>query len=371
MRRIIFITSASGQSGMGHLMRTLRLASAISTQCATEVILLGESGAGVQDTNVQDSNVKLHHSTWAQCKDSLRILSVNSQDILCFDVPDEQYNQLQAFANWAGRVVSINMYEKHNQVCYEDIAIYPLFAPNQQSLIAHQLLSHKTTIQVSGADYIMVDPAFFSPLAKPCDSLSAIPLAMPSAPARSSGAYALVTMGGADPMDYTFHVLKAVMAFANSTLIYKIILPQQSDLNAMQDMTEHCDWIELYEFGQVDFVDSLKSAEFAIINGGMTRYECVASNTYFIALSLHRTQYALTQHVTKHGYGINLGVFDQTNISTLTPCLAEYLIANANANANANDISTKRHAIKSPQSIALSPHAAQHILAVIQEGVST
>ena len=78
-------------------------------------------------------------------------------------------------------------------------------------------------------------------------------------------------------------------------------------------------------FENLDFAHELKTSKLAIINGGNTRYECVASRTYFLALSIHKKQYDITGLTTKFGFGKNIGVFQKIKLKNLLKTLKNLL----------------------------------------------
>lgn len=168
------------------------------------------------------------------------------------------------------------------------------------------------TLQLSGSDLISIPEEFFSK-------------------GESKYPQVLVSMGGTDPMDFTPLVLKAISKIGPSKYKFKVILPKGSSDEKILNEYKSCSHIELYEFGSIDFAKTLKSSEYAIINGGMTRYECIAAKTFFVALSIHDLQASLSEKVTKYGLGENFGVFNEKEIKRLSLLLSSLPLSPGNA----------------------------------------
>jgi len=287
MNRIVFVTRANKESGRGHFYRVLRI---------IEDLRLDRECVLVCDNEVitEIKNVKFHLFNEDSPKSLISELELVDSDLLWFDIPDSQYDMIESFTGYGFSIISTNMFDKMavpNR--HENIALYPVYEKYKRRLLPNN------TIQLSGADFISTASQFFYENEKK----------MPSV---------IVSMGGTDPMGFTPLVLEAISKLECSNFTFDIILPQGLDFEECSVKYHSRSYMNIYEFGTLDFAMTLKNAEYAIINGGMTRYECIASKTYFIALSIHNIQKALTEKVTRFGLGENFGVFDETKIDKLT-----------------------------------------------------
>ena len=291
MNKLIFITRATKESGKGHFLRVLRMASELSVY--RDCIIVSDHSDKVNPSkDFKFITLKLDN-----LESLIEQLHISSKDIIWFDIPDSQRHLIVKFVELDIPIVSMNMFAKSESKRLEDIAIYPVF-----DVMKKEYSRDKTTVQLSGSEFISTPDMFFNHTFHSDETV-------------------LVTMGGTDPMNFTSKVLRAISDMGSSSFLFKVILPsglQKKDFSKGFHNIEH---LVLFNFGELDFVHELKKARYAIINGGMTRYECVVSKTYFIALSIHEKQVNLTEKVTQYGYGYNFGIFDEKNITELTQYL--------------------------------------------------
>jgi spore coat polysaccharide biosynthesis predicted glycosyltransferase SpsG len=129
----------------------------------------------------------------------------------------------------------------------------------------------------------------------------------------------LVTMGGADPLDLTrvaCHALAGSAVRPEATVVIGRLNPRGDALEA-----EFGKRFTVVRQGAVDFDDLLRRSTLAVINGGLTRYECIAAETPFIAVSMHEQQAEFTEAVVRHGFGLHVGVHDDDAGRRLTAAI--------------------------------------------------
>ena len=221
-------------------------------------------------------------------------LQLGDDDILWFDLPDECYGILSYFVGYKLKIISMNMFERKGMQCYEDVRIYPCFETTKKDV-----KRQPRQVLLSGSDYIIVPDEFFV-----------------DEPLKDAGTV-IVTMGGADPMGFTKLVLTALAALKRTDLSFKVILPKTMTLEKVVASYILPKYVKIFNFGELNFAEALKTAEYAIINGGLTRYECIAAKTFYIGLSIHKTQFDITAMSSKFGYGENLCIFAEDKIDDL------------------------------------------------------
>jgi spore coat polysaccharide biosynthesis predicted glycosyltransferase SpsG len=293
MNKLIFVTRATPESGKGHFFRVLRMAEVLRNHRHCTIVV---------DQDSIDQNISKYAHFEAidlnQPESLIERLKLSSDDIIWFDIPDAQYSLIERFKGANIPLVSMNMFENRDRKRFEDIAIYPVFDVNSKVRSGERL----DTVQFSGAGFISVPDVFFNDTSDSDDTV-------------------LVSMGGTDPMDFTPTVLEAIAALENTSFLFKVILPAGMKKIDFLDPFGSVPHLEMIDFGQLDFAHELKAARYALINGGMTRYECIAAKTFFIALSIHEQQVGLSEKVTRFGYGYDFGVFDENHLHQLTKYL--------------------------------------------------
>ncbi|MBC5832144.1 hypothetical protein [Vibrio metschnikovii] len=286
MGKLIFVTRATQTSGKGHFFRVIRMVENLRHICDCTVVV-------DEDASIGYEHLKCHPYNKHSPEVLVEELELHTGDIIWFDIPDSEYSVIARFQGQHITLVSTNMFEKIGERRYENIAIYPVFEAYNRTVI------DKGTIQLSGSEFISLADEFFYK-------------------GDEKQPFVLVSMGGTDPMMFTPLVLQAIAQIKNSKFVYKVILPKGARLEDFSSKYNNLAHLEIYRFGCLDFSRTLRYAKYAIINGGMTRYECVAAKVYFIALSIHKTQFDLTEKVSRYGFGKNFGVFNESCISKLS-----------------------------------------------------
>lgn len=119
----------------------------------------------------------------------------------------------------------------------------------------------------------------------------------------------LITMGGTDPFRLTKLVVDAVIEMAK--INFTILLSNKAkDYNYIKGIIGGKTNFKLLDF-ESNIAKLFVNHDLAIINGGLTRYEACVIGLPFIAVSIHKTQYDITQEFVDMGVGINMGIFTE------------------------------------------------------------
>ncbi|NAZ46791.1 hypothetical protein GL178_11115 [Vibrio toranzoniae] len=290
MSKLIFITRATKESGKGHFFRVSRMIDSLSKCC--ECVLVVDDKAITSSPTLKFHPLNINNPTAL-----IDELKLTSNDLIWFDIPDSQYQMIASFTDFNIPLISTNMFERLEDKKFEHISIYPVFEKYKKKTLENK------KIQISGSDFISLPEEFFY---KNDEKLPQV----------------IVSMGGTDPMGFTPLVLQSVSNIKYSKYTYKFILPKGTDKEHVVKLYGKYPHMEFYEFGSINFSHVLKISEYAIINGGMTRYECVAAKTFFIALSIHEIQASLSEKVTRYGLGENFGVFNEKKVKQLSMLLS-------------------------------------------------
>ena len=133
----------------------------------------------------------------------------------------------------------------------------------------------------------------------------------------------LITMGGSDPHDLTSRACAALAGFGDRSDIVVAVgagNPRFDDLASAYGSV-----MTIVRPTAGEFDSLLKTATVAVINGGLTRYECIAAGTPFVALAIHERQAAITREVTSRGFGLDLGPFDRVRPDDLRSAVERLL----------------------------------------------
>ena len=291
MTKVIFITVADDIHGHGHLQRTNRIASSICSLYEV-FIICNESTPAIKLENKMITALSFDLNN---PENLFGDLLLNDEDILWFDLPDKLNYIVAKFADLKQKIVTMNMFDNRNETNFQDVFICPSF--NKTRIEKDNI---NDVVYLTGVDFLIVPENFFLK-----DYDKKVPGSV------------LITMGGADPKGITKRLINGLKNLKRNDLTFKIILPvslKKEEYSLPNQLKKNT---KLFNFGAIDFSNEIKKTEYAIISGGMTRYECIAAKTYFIAISIHDVQYKINEHATKYGLGFNLGVNDELETSTI------------------------------------------------------
>jgi len=120
----------------------------------------------------------------------------------------------------------------------------------------------------------------------------------------------LIFLGGTDPYNITNTVIND-LKHNNCNLKFNIL------------METNLSYPDNFNFkGQVkNFYNELMNNDIAIINGGISRYECMYIGIPTIAISIHKKQFNITKQVSDMGAMINLGIYNELQNNSVSETL--------------------------------------------------
>lgn len=284
--RLTIHCRADATLGMGHLMRVSSLCEAARSRgIEVEIALLP---AERNRAEVLDGATRV----WSPgagagefgCLLADRVHREGS--VLLLDLPEKEYRELAWIREKVRTIVTLTMFDYGECERYEDLTIFPDYVEDREELLHSP---HGQVRMLAGKSYLMVPDRFFL---------------------RSGGQRrgVLVTMGGADPARIT-ELAVAALAGAGLSDVTVAVGSANPRRDAIKSMMP--DGWTLLDQGDFDFAETLARHQLAIINGGVTRYECVAAGTPFAAISLHDYQSSITKRLVDDGFGFHLGVHDR------------------------------------------------------------
>jgi len=136
----------------------------------------------------------------------------------------------------------------------------------------------------------------------------------------------LICHGGSDPASLT---LKSMRALELSEKIYEVNIlagagfTDLKEIKRLADKSKHsCRIIK----GELLPSRWMRKAVLAIINGGNIRYELCLTGTPYLALSINERQYNYSDELARLGAGINLGVHDTLDLQAIAIAIDEIML---------------------------------------------
>lgn len=123
--------------------------------------------------------------------------------------------------------------------------------------------------------------------------------------------HVLVCHGGSDPhrlTEFSLQALALVDRPITVTVLATDAFPALAEVERLAQASPHpCEIVQ----NALELRAYMESASIAVMNGGNVRYELCVSGTPYVALSFQRTQYTCTQQLSQQGVGVNLGLMTE------------------------------------------------------------
>ena len=281
--RVHLVAAASASIGLGHDSRTALLAAACQR-------------AGMEVTrSVVDPDV----DGWEVALAAAMHASSAALDAVIVDGPDVFVADGLAAVPAGVLRVAFRMYGA-GSVGSEDVAITPDPHSRTETRVGTRLV-------VTGRDYLFVRRSLLAAAGSVKDDPPRV----------------VVTFGGADPLDLTTLAAEALLPLSDEHRIDVVV--GRLNPRAAEIQRRYGNRLSVHAQGSVDFDALLVGASVAVINGGLTRYECVAARTPFVAVSLDESQARYTEAVVAGGFGTHAGLASEVEPGTLGAMVRELL----------------------------------------------
>lgn len=299
MTDLAFVTNAGPAIGWGHLSRTATIAEAAVRDGVSATVYLPPAAPTPPASSGIGSVV---HTAFTPR--GLGAALGHGHDPVILDLPDEELAALSWMKDGDRLRVAFRMFGPPQAGAIEHVSLTPAYRPPSSE---ERPAGHLPRWSVSGWDLIVVRPTLF---ARGDEKQVDPPLVV-------------VTMGGADPNGLTELVCSDLLLAPPEAELVVVIGASNPRRAALKAAFGHR--LHLMDQADIDFDATLRRAALAVINGGLTRYECIAARTPFLAVSIHEQQYAITEQVTHQGFGRNLGVGHDLEPGTIVASLSDLL----------------------------------------------
>jgi spore coat polysaccharide biosynthesis predicted glycosyltransferase SpsG len=286
------------QIGMGHLYRCLHLKKQLELSGLNVFFIIPTNTVCLSFCIENDiPHIALDVPDYKAPKAICRIMKkeLSQMNGILIDLIEERYKQfvfLRKFKNLL--IFSITLFEFNKGNRYEHISFYP-FPKKLDYNIVYSIFGQ--TKIFSGPEYIgfSEDLMLYKNKIKPKNVIPKI----------------LVTLGGSDPCDFTTKVIK-VLEQVKTGFILDVVCGKANKKKDEINLLLKNGKLNYMYHEAIDYLPKLMhEADFAIINGGLIRYELTLLGTPYIAISIHKTQYSITELLSSQTGDINLGIGDE------------------------------------------------------------
>lgn len=290
---IVFRVDGSRSLGLGHIVRSLNLADAISAEpeainedVAIRFAIADDPGARhfIEGSRFSES------VTWLPSDDTdfeafRSVLRDNSPGIVVTDI------------NLVGRMVEyldllhpepvhVSLHEHNYPILGGDLVIAPTIRPLETGPGGTLGVTH-----FHGPDFFLLSP-----------ELSALRAGL--IPAKSEPETGFISMGGGDPERLTHTVLKALRAFNYPRIRWHVVLGPSSGYDPVKLEGAYPGVFEFIEGGTLErreFLERMAGSDLVITNGGTTLYESLALKRPTMAVPQNEFEEDVIDELSKMG----------------------------------------------------------------------
>lgn len=327
--------------GLGHVYRCLTLAEEAVKHNVTVRFIMPDEPL-LKDIIPSNYDVTyVANNTWNQIQEHQDYFKscCNDSDAIVLDLLENEFLKFSFLATLQKTIVSITSFYYAESNRYETISFFPGVETRSNTTITSKTT---TTALYSGPKYLIFREEFKKKFVK----------LFTNTPPE-----VIVTMGGTDAFEFTPIVTEALLKIQKPYKATIILSQKAKTIKRVQELVKHTNHITIIHQTKA-MATLMHKASVAVINGGLTRYELALTGTPFIALSIHKKQYDITERLTRLVGGVNLGVVSELNIETIKKGI-EDLLFNVN----------KQKAISKALQKTIDSKGAYRMFKIINENV--
>lgn len=309
--KIAFRADGGSIIGMGHIMRTLVLARELAKTndvfyvCRKDYPLTEKYKKGIEKVRAEGFKIILINEDIV-----INELSKIEADCLItdsYDVNEEYFNKTKKLFTKTGYVDDLNIY------------YYNVDFIINQNIAENKYKCNEDTLLFLGTDYIMLREEFRN--SKPNQIKTDIK-------------NVLITMGGADPYNFTLKLLKCIKDLHYN--FHVIIGPSFSNVDKIELEIKNNENIKLHF--NANMIEIMKKNDIAISATGSTLYELGTLGIPTLGVILADNQEGVAKEMHKCGLIINLGWYDKIEKNEIVDAIIRISDSNLREKMSASTI---------------------------------
>ncbi len=298
-KKIAFIVDGNSSIGLGHLSRCKTIADELVSK-SKHVTFIVPRRPNINNILSNYEYIEVPLDKWSNVRDNIKYFSALFLGIetIVLDLLEEDYLSFSFLKDMEKKLISITSFYYDEKNRYENISIFP----GMEKINKDYIVTNSNVVRLySGSEYIAIRKEFLG------EGFNFEDQQTPTI---------LVTMGGADPFNFTTFVVDALVKM-NIDFIANIVIGSAAEnLANLEEKCRGVDNIHIYNDVK-NMSEMMRKSTIGIINGGITRYEMACVGLPFIALSIHKVQFNITELLTKEVGGVNMGIKGEFTLSNL------------------------------------------------------
>lgn len=282
------IVEGNSEIGLGHLYRCLGVADAF-TELSIPINFIVPENSSLSVIDKYKTTI-LNIEIWNNISKNIEYFKslIQQKDIVLLDLLEYKYVEFNVLCGFDIFVASLTLFHFKPNNYYGNLSIFPNISQSNNTF--------NNTPVLAGPNFFIIRENIYKSKKREKENNS-IPKM-------------LITMGGAD----TYNILNLVLDSLeklNLEIDYILIAGKSNrKKNNLKKRVKNKDNFAFYE--SVKNIEEIYSQiDFAIINGGNTRYELTYLNIPYFCISIHKKQFNISQEVINIFGGVNLGVYNE------------------------------------------------------------
>jgi UDP-2,4-diacetamido-2,4,6-trideoxy-beta-L-altropyranose hydrolase len=286
--KIGIIVEGNEVIGLGHIIRCKNIAKYLNSRLTDVTLILPES---FDKTLIEDfDNILVPNDKWFNIKNNHEYYKnlLKDFDSVLLDLIEQKYSEFSFLEELPLFITSLTLFEFKYENYFGNVALFPT--------ISKSIRSNGNTVINSGPQFFIIDDKI-----KNAKRILSTNNSIPTI---------LISMGGADPANITEKVIKSTdyLNFDYKAIVIAGMVNKNK--GHIKSLVARRSNFKFYEF--VNNIENVYAQiDFAIINGGNTRYELTYLQIPYACISIHKTQNNINKNVTNLFGGLNLGIYNE------------------------------------------------------------
>lgn len=286
--KIGIIVEGNEVIGLGHVIRCKNIAKYLLSQNTDVTLIFPESF----DREIVNSfnHILVPNDKWLHIEKNHKYFKdlLKNFDSILLDLIEKKYIKFSFLEELPLFIASLSLFEFQPKNYFGCTAFFPTIIKS---------IKTKSKVKVhAGPEYFVISDQIKN-VRKPFLNTNSIPTI-------------LISMGGADPSNITEKAIKSTDYFKFNFNAIVIVGNLNKNQEYIKSLSEKRSNFKFYGFVN-NLEDIYSQIDFAIINGGNTRYELTYLQIPYVSISLHKLQNEINKSVTNLFGGFNLGIYNE------------------------------------------------------------
>ena len=285
--KIGIIVEGNEKIGLGHIIRCKAIVEYLRNNMTEVFFIIPET---VDRSLIKDfETISVPLEKWDNINKNQEFFEAILQSFngVLLDLVEVKFIEFSFLSKLQLFIASLTLFQFRDESYFGNISFFPTVDTFSLKL--------KTTEMKAGPEYFIIHDKIRKVTRKPLSNKKA---------------KILISMGGADPCNITEKTIRAVQMLKLDFQAIIIAGKANKNKEKIRSLVEGKENFIYYDFVK-DIEDIYSEIDFAIINGGNTRYELTLLQIPYACISIHEVQFNINKKVTDLYGGVNIGIYSK------------------------------------------------------------